>query len=64
MQILRCASGCSAAAKMFRRKVFSLVLCRLGLFLRPAIGGHLLANPFREGRINPHGLISPSFDLT
>src|SRR6266851_2210643 len=50
---------CSAAAKMFRRKVFSLAslvsLFRLGLFLHPAISGHLLANPFREGRIHPHG---------
>src|SRR6266481_1564570 len=50
---------CSVAAKMFRRKFFSLAspvsLFRLGLFLHPAISGHLLANPFREGRINPHG---------
>jgi hypothetical protein len=44
---------------MFPGKVFSLAspvsLFRLGLFLHPASNGHLLANPFREGRISPHG---------
>jgi hypothetical protein len=59
MQILRRECAARVAAKMFRRKVFSLAspvaLFRLGLFLHPTISGHLLANPFREGRLNAHG---------
>src|SRR6266852_8677759 len=59
MQIFALRVRCSVAAKMFRRKVFSpaspVSLFRLGLFLHPAVSGHLLANPFREGRVSPHG---------